>query len=97
MMLVTLLLQPKTSERRSTHQIIPERGIEYEDSRTRHFACSCPDGSCVGWSVIVAAAQQNPIQAEKGFQNPPRKDFRRNNPRIRRITKNILDRMINTK
>jgi len=37
------------------------------------------------------------LSSPPGFQNPPRKDFRRNDTRIQRITKNILDRMINTK
>ena len=32
-----------------------------------------------------------------GFQNPPRRDFLRNDARIQRITHNILDRMIATK
>jgi hypothetical protein len=37
------------------------------------------------------------LSSPPGFQNPPRKDFRRNDPRIQRITKNILDRMIGTR
>jgi N,N-dimethylformamidase beta subunit-like, C-terminal len=44
-------------------------------------------GTC-WWSVVLSTPP--------GFQNPPRKDFRRNDPRIQRITKNILDRMIST-
>ena len=45
-------------------------------------------GTC-WWNVVLSSPP--------GFQNPPRKDFRRNDARIQRITKNILDRMINTK
>ena len=45
-------------------------------------------GTC-WWNVVLSTPP--------GFQNPPRKDFRRNDPRIQRITKNILDRMISTK
>jgi hypothetical protein len=45
-------------------------------------------GTC-WWNVVLSSPP--------GFQNPPRKDFRRNDPRIQRITKNILDRMIGTK
>jgi hypothetical protein len=37
------------------------------------------------------------LSSPPGSQNPPRKDFLRNDPRIQRITRNILDRMINTK
>ncbi len=44
-------------------------------------------GTC-WWNVVLSSPP--------GFQNPPRKDFRRNDPRIQRITKNILDRMIST-
>ena len=44
-------------------------------------------GTC-WWNLVLATPP--------GFQNPPRKDFRRNDPRIQRITKNILDRMIAT-
>ena len=42
-------------------------------------------GTC-WWNVVLSSPP--------GFQNPPRKDFRRNDVRIQRITKNILDRMI---
>jgi hypothetical protein len=42
-------------------------------------------GTC-WWNVVLSSPP--------GFQNPPRKDFRRNDARIQRITKNILDRMI---
>ena len=45
-------------------------------------------GTC-WWNVVLSSPP--------GFQNPPRKDFRRNNVRIQRITKNILDRMMETK
>jgi N,N-dimethylformamidase beta subunit-like, C-terminal len=45
-------------------------------------------GTC-WWNVVLSSPP--------GFQNPPRKDFSRNDVRIQRITKNILDRMINTK
>jgi len=45
-------------------------------------------GTC-WWNVVLSSPP--------GFQNPPRKDFRRNDRRIQRITKNILDRMIGTK
>jgi hypothetical protein len=45
-------------------------------------------GTC-WWNVVLSTPP--------GFQSPPRKDFRRNDPRIQRITKNILDRMISTK
>jgi hypothetical protein len=44
-------------------------------------------GTC--WWYLVLATPP-------GFQNPPRMDFRRNDPRIQWITKNILDRMIAT-
>ena len=37
------------------------------------------------------------LSTPPGFQSPPRKDFRREDARIQRITKNILDRMINAK
>lgn len=37
------------------------------------------------------------LSSPPGFQNPPRKGFFRNDGRIQRITKNVLDRMINTK
>ena len=37
------------------------------------------------------------LSTPPGFMNPPRKDFLRNDARIQRITKNILDRMIATK
>jgi hypothetical protein len=40
------------------------------------------------WNVVLSSTP--------GFLNPPRQDFRRNDPRIQRITKNILDRMIST-
>lgn len=42
-------------------------------------------GTC-WWNLVLSSPP--------GFQNPPRKDFRRNDPRIQRITKNVLDRMI---
>ena len=45
-------------------------------------------GTC-WWNVVLSTPP--------GFQNPPRKDFLRNDARIQRITKNILDRMIATK
>ena len=45
-------------------------------------------GTC-WWNLVLSTPP--------GFQNPPRKDFRRNDSRIQRITKNILDRMIRTK
>jgi hypothetical protein len=45
-------------------------------------------GTC-WWNVVLSSPP--------GFQNPPRKDFRRNDTRIQRITKNILDRMIAAK
>ena len=45
-------------------------------------------GTC-WWNVVLSTPP--------GFQNPPRKDFMRNDARIQRITKNILDRMIATK
>jgi hypothetical protein len=41
------------------------------------------------WNVVLSSPP--------GFQSPPRKDFLREDPRIQRITKNILDRMIKTK
>jgi hypothetical protein len=44
-------------------------------------------GTC-WWNLVLSTPP--------GFQNPPRKDFRRNDPRIQRITRNILDRMIAT-
>jgi hypothetical protein len=45
-------------------------------------------GTC-WWNLVLSSPP--------GFQNPPRKDFRRDDPRIQRITKNVLDRMISTK
>ena len=45
-------------------------------------------GTC-WWNLVLSTPP--------GFQNPPRKDFQRNDARIQRITKNILDRMIATK
>ena len=42
-------------------------------------------GTC-WWNVVLSSPP--------GFQSPPRKDFLRNDVRIQRITKNILDRMI---
>jgi hypothetical protein len=42
-------------------------------------------GTC-WWNLVLASPP--------GFQDPPRMDFRRNDPRIQRITRNILDRMI---
>jgi hypothetical protein len=45
-------------------------------------------GTC-WWNLVLSAPP--------GFQNPPRKDFRRNDARIQRITKNILDRMISAR
>ena len=44
-------------------------------------------GTC-WWNLVLSTPP--------GFQNPPRKDFQRNDTRIQRITKNILDRMIAT-
>jgi hypothetical protein len=41
------------------------------------------------WNIVLSSPP--------GFQSPPRKDFRRNDARIQRITKNVLDRMIHTK
>jgi hypothetical protein len=37
------------------------------------------------------------LSSPPGFLNPPRRDFRRNDQRIQRITKNVLDRMIAAK
>ena len=45
-------------------------------------------GTC-WWNVVLSSPP--------GFQSPPRRDFLRNDARIQRITKNILDRMINAK
>jgi hypothetical protein len=45
-------------------------------------------GTC-WWNVVLSSPP--------GFQNPPRKDFRRSDRRIQRITRNVLDRMIATK
>jgi hypothetical protein len=45
-------------------------------------------GTC-WWNVVLSSPP--------GFQNPPRKDFRRSDSRIQRITRNVLDRMIATK
>jgi hypothetical protein len=42
-------------------------------------------GTC-WWNVVLSTPP--------GFQNPPRRDFTRNDVRIQRITKNVLDRMI---
>ena len=42
-------------------------------------------GTC-WWNLVLSSPP--------GFQSPPRKDFRRTDPRIQRITKNVLDRMI---
>jgi len=42
-------------------------------------------GTC-WWNMVLSSPP--------GFRNPPRKDFLRNDPRIQRITKNVLDRMI---
>jgi hypothetical protein len=42
-------------------------------------------GTC-WWNVVLSSPP--------GFQSPPRKDFLRDDARIQRITKNILDRMI---
>jgi hypothetical protein len=42
-------------------------------------------GTC-WWNVVLSSPP--------GFVNPPRKDFRRSDARIQRITKNILDKMI---
>jgi hypothetical protein len=52
---------------------------------TRGGALVFNAGSC-WWNLVLASPP--------GFQNPPRMDFRRNDPRIQRMTKNILDRMI---
>ena len=38
--------------------------------------------------------ERGPALSPPGFQNPPRKDFLRNDARIQRITKNVLDRML---
>jgi hypothetical protein len=45
-------------------------------------------GTC-WWNVVLSTPP--------GFQSPPRRDFARADARIQRITKNVLDRMINTK
>ena len=45
-------------------------------------------GTC-WWNVVLSSPP--------GFQSPPRKDFLRDDPRVQRMTKNILDRMIGTK
>jgi hypothetical protein len=45
-------------------------------------------GTC-WWNVVLSSPP--------GFLNPPRRDFRRNDQRIQRITKNVLDRMIAAK
>jgi hypothetical protein len=45
-------------------------------------------GTC-WWNVVLASPP--------GFQSPPRRDFLRNDARIQRITKNVLDRMIAVK
>jgi hypothetical protein len=45
-------------------------------------------GTC-WWNVVLSSPP--------GFQSPPRRDFRRNDARIQRVTKNILDRMIATR
>jgi hypothetical protein len=45
-------------------------------------------GTC-WWNVVLSTPP--------GFQSPPRKDFQREDSRIQRITKNVLDRMIATK
>jgi hypothetical protein len=42
-------------------------------------------GTC-WWNLVLSSPP--------GFQSPPRKDFLRNDARIQRITKNVLDRMI---
>jgi hypothetical protein len=42
-------------------------------------------GTC-WWNVVLSSPP--------GFQSPPRRDFLRNDARIQRITKNVLDRMI---
>jgi hypothetical protein len=34
------------------------------------------------------------LSSPPGSVNPPRRDFRREDPRVQRITKNLLDRMI---
>lgn len=47
------------------------------------------DAATCWWNMVLSSPP--------GFQNPPRKDFFRNDPRIQRITKNVLDRMINAK
>lgn len=44
-------------------------------------------GTC-WWNVVLSHPP--------GFQSPPRKDFRKDDLRIQRITKNILDRMLKT-
>jgi hypothetical protein len=51
---------------------------------TRRGALVFNAGTC-WWNLVLASPP--------GFQNPPRMDFRRNDPRIQRMTKNILDRM----
>jgi hypothetical protein len=42
-------------------------------------------GTC-WWNLVLSSPP--------GSRNPPRRDFRREDPRVQRITKNILDRMI---
>jgi hypothetical protein len=44
------------------------------------------DAATCWWNVLLSTPP--------GFQNPPRKDFSRADGRIQRITKNVLDRMI---
>lgn len=47
------------------------------------------DAATCWWNVLLSTPP--------GFQNPPRKDFMRNDRRIQRITKNVLDKMISIK
>ena len=44
------------------------------------------DAATCWWNMVLSSPP--------GFQNPPRRNFLRDDPRIQRITKNILDRMI---
>ncbi len=52
----------------------------------------CPKGNFVfnaatcWWSMVLSSPP--------GFVNPPKKDFSKDDPRVQRMTKNILDRMI---
>ena len=45
-------------------------------------------GTC-WWNMVLSTPP--------GFVNPPKRDFTRDDPRVQRITKNLLDRMIGGK